>query len=697
MNAPGNDLIRDFMDKLTATTNVSKYVELPMIAVMGDTSSGKSSLLSSISMVELPSHSKLTTRCPIVLRMCKSISKYATVGVQWKQNAEDHCASDYPQKNITEDEWENLPCIIAEAQDFIIKCTKKEVARDCVIVNVFSPDCHDLTLIDLPGIVRSRGENEGATIVQDIKSLINDYLANSRCVILAVVPANIDFHNSEIMASAKEVDPETRRTIPVITKPDLVDKGGEMDVLELLRGEKIQFDLGFHMVKGRGQAELDKKMTIEEGLSIECSFFENTQPWRNHEDRDMFGIANLRGKLGELQMQMIKDTMPEIIKDMTEKLHFAERELLSMGSVLGTATERMLYFRAQIHLFVSELTACLRGSTKGEKKISASAQFHKVAASFHDNVGKGRLANITRYTVGDNVIVTTKDGDRPCVVKEIDVSTKQVACSDPKGTYDIDLVRKDPKWLIEILADRRTQTLPCFLNEEVFQSLAKQFVEEDWIPHIDELMQSSLSIINKAIDQSLTEGDIGKRYKPFPLMVERRAKVVLQKIYDRERSRLNTYLSDEMAPYTQNRNLFDELSQNRNKRLQAELSVAFQALPPSGSPESVRSVDVLSMLALVFSRFHNKSLDNHMADEMEAVLDSYGKVAMTRVIDVVPMCCLSMFRDTPDAIRVEFDTITDKELLGIMYDGHVFLQQRNKMELLKSEMEKGLALFASLL
>jgi interferon-induced GTP-binding protein Mx1 len=72
MDLPGNALIRDFMDKLTALTNVSKYVELPMIAVMGDTSSGKSSLLSSISLVELPSSSELTTRCPIMLRMSQS-------------------------------------------------------------------------------------------------------------------------------------------------------------------------------------------------------------------------------------------------------------------------------------------------------------------------------------------------------------------------------------------------------------------------------------------------------------------------------------------------------------------------------------------------------------------------------------------------------------------------------------------------
>lgn len=69
MSLKGNEQIHAFLDKLMATTNVSSYAELPMIAVMGETSSGKSSLLSSVSGVELPSASDLTTRCLIMLQM----------------------------------------------------------------------------------------------------------------------------------------------------------------------------------------------------------------------------------------------------------------------------------------------------------------------------------------------------------------------------------------------------------------------------------------------------------------------------------------------------------------------------------------------------------------------------------------------------------------------------------------------------
>jgi GTPase SAR1 family protein len=234
MSLKGNEQIRSFLDKLTATTNVSNYVELPMIAVMGETSSGKSSLLSAVSGVELPSASDLTTRCPIMLQMNRAPARKAVVDVQWKDIPAGKARQDieFQPVAVTQDKWTELSAAIARAQQHIIAVSGKNVARDIVHVKVEGPDCEDLTVVDLPGIVRTRGKDEDASIITDINALINDYLKNSRCVILAVVPANVDFHNSQIMADALKVDPETKRTIPVITKPDLIDEGAEGDVVD---------------------------------------------------------------------------------------------------------------------------------------------------------------------------------------------------------------------------------------------------------------------------------------------------------------------------------------------------------------------------------------------------------------------------------------------------------------------------------
>ena len=199
MSLRGNEEIRAFVDKLSAT-NVPDYVDLPMIAVMGETSSGKSALLSSISGVELPSASELTTRCPIKLQMKRAEKKHATVSVQWKESlvGEIRKGEVFADKTVTEENYRNLPKVILEAQQHIINDTGKEVSRHVVCVKVEGPLCEDLTLIDLPGIVRTRGKDEGESIVEDIDELIKEYLRNKRCIILAVVPANVGKYLSSL-------------------------------------------------------------------------------------------------------------------------------------------------------------------------------------------------------------------------------------------------------------------------------------------------------------------------------------------------------------------------------------------------------------------------------------------------------------------------------------------------------------------
>eukprot|EP00525_Craspedostauros_australis_P006786 CAMPEP_0198136080 /NCGR_PEP_ID=MMETSP1442-20131203/60924_1 /TAXON_ID= /ORGANISM="Craspedostauros australis, Strain CCMP3328" /LENGTH=183 /DNA_ID=CAMNT_0043797275 /DNA_START=924 /DNA_END=1472 /DNA_ORIENTATION=- len=141
MSLSGNHEYRDFMEKL-AEANVGEYIDLPMIAVMGDTSSGKSSLLSMISTVELPSSDKLTTRCPTLLDMTKSTEKRAEVSIQWKDGTK---GKHFNPIEIGASNWDQLTESIRKAQEFIIKATGKEVSRNVVRVKMFGPECEDLS------------------------------------------------------------------------------------------------------------------------------------------------------------------------------------------------------------------------------------------------------------------------------------------------------------------------------------------------------------------------------------------------------------------------------------------------------------------------------------------------------------------------------------------------------------------------
>lgn len=73
-----------------------------------------------------------------------------------------------------------------------------------------------------------------------VESMVQNYMKNPRRIMLAVVPANVDIATQEILEKAEDVDPEGTRTLGVLTKPDLVDKGAEKDVIDLVEGRTHQ-------------------------------------------------------------------------------------------------------------------------------------------------------------------------------------------------------------------------------------------------------------------------------------------------------------------------------------------------------------------------------------------------------------------------------------------------------------------------
>jgi hypothetical protein len=70
---------------------------------------------------------------------------------------------------------------------------------------------------------------------------------------------------------AKQVDPEGHRAFGILKKPDLVDKGAEDDVIDLIMGKQNQLRLGYCIVRNRGQQEL--LINSAERLRKEREFF----------------------------------------------------------------------------------------------------------------------------------------------------------------------------------------------------------------------------------------------------------------------------------------------------------------------------------------------------------------------------------------------------------------------------------------
>ena len=74
-----DEKVRPLMDKIDQVRSLLSSNEdgvvLPSVVVVGDQSSGKSTLLEALSLVELPKGSGIVTRCPLVLRLRRAMKR----------------------------------------------------------------------------------------------------------------------------------------------------------------------------------------------------------------------------------------------------------------------------------------------------------------------------------------------------------------------------------------------------------------------------------------------------------------------------------------------------------------------------------------------------------------------------------------------------------------------------------------------
>ncbi len=63
--------------------------------------------------------------------------------------------------------------------------------------------------------------------------------------------------------------------LAILTKPDLIDKGAETDVLKIVQGKVIPLSKGYIIVRCRGQSDINNKIPLDKAINMEMEFFRN--------------------------------------------------------------------------------------------------------------------------------------------------------------------------------------------------------------------------------------------------------------------------------------------------------------------------------------------------------------------------------------------------------------------------------------
>uniref|UniRef100_A0A673G3R0 Si:dkeyp-110c12.3 n=1 Tax=Sinocyclocheilus rhinocerous TaxID=307959 RepID=A0A673G3R0_9TELE len=219
----------DFMRRI----GIEKELALPSIAVVGDQSSGKSSVLEALSGVALPRGSGIVTRCPLELKLRKLIN-----GTGWT------AIISYNEVRETFHDPAQVESYVRRAQNMLAG-DGVGICDDLISLEITSPDVCDLTLIDLPGITRVPVKGQPEDIGDQIRRLILKFTSKKETINLVVVPCNVDIATTEALRMAQGVDPDGLRTLAILTKPDLIDKGAEADILQVLQGKVVPLKKGY--------------------------------------------------------------------------------------------------------------------------------------------------------------------------------------------------------------------------------------------------------------------------------------------------------------------------------------------------------------------------------------------------------------------------------------------------------------------
>lgn len=372
-----NELISVINELHDAFSDIKMDIKLnlPQIAVVGSQSSGKSSVLENIVGKDfLPRGSGIVTRCPLVLQLIQQPRG---------QDAEYGEFLHKPGVKFTD---------FGEIRREIERRTV-EVAGNASITDkpinlkVWSPNVLTLTLVDLPGLVMNAVGDQPKDIDRQIKDMVTKYVTPANTIILAVTPANADLATSSALRLAKHVDPEGSRTLGVLTKLDLMDRG--TDALDMLTGKQIQLRRGFIGVVNRSQQDINEEKDIRAARADEKRFFESHPSYSKIADRQ--GTEYLSKTLNALLMEHIQAVLPDLKAHVDKLIASTHKQMEKLGMFDEQSIEHGALLLQLIKQFSDGLNHAIDGGvTDANKELMGGARldyiFHESFATYVCNL-----------------------------------------------------------------------------------------------------------------------------------------------------------------------------------------------------------------------------------------------------------------------------------------------------------------------
>uniref|UniRef100_A0A6G3MF96 Dynamin-1 (Trinotate prediction) n=1 Tax=Henneguya salminicola TaxID=69463 RepID=A0A6G3MF96_HENSL len=296
----------ELMDHLSSVTDYiggTFDINLPQIIIVGEPSSGKSSIIESIiGMDILPKGINIMTRCPVFIQLNH------TEGIEYARFSHKPHQMFYDLGQI--------PIEITIRTKALLEKNKK-FTNKIIHLTIFSPKVLNFNLIDLPGLPRL-DEVKILTVHTEIEQIIMEFLTFDDTIILGVIEANEDIRQSEVFKIISRVDKSLEHTIGVITKVDLCES--QKTVMNMIENRNIIPGKGWAPVKYRSLNDLNMRRDIYSALDNEVQYFQTNYPNLN----DACGSTYLKKIIYAEMKDIIISSLPDIMRTLQNEVDKSE-------------------------------------------------------------------------------------------------------------------------------------------------------------------------------------------------------------------------------------------------------------------------------------------------------------------------------------------------------------------------------------
>ncbi|KAL2192898.1 P-loop containing nucleoside triphosphate hydrolase protein [Corynascus similis CBS 632.67] len=615
-------LLLDSIDRLRLQ-GINHYISLPQIIVCGDQSSGKSSVLEAISGVSFPVKSNLCTRFPTELVLRKAAHESVSVSIvphELRTEAERKALLAFGEELR---DFDDLPDLVERAKiEMGITVHGRAFAKDILRIEVTGPNHPHLTIVDLPGLIHSETKSQTASDVQLIQDVVQSYMREPRCIILAVVSAKNDFANQVVLKLARTADPRGTRTLGVITKPDTLVPGGQSEAMyvSLARNQEVEFRHGWHVLKNM---DSEKGATSLKTRDEEEAEFFRSGAWTAL-PYSCLGIDKLRSRLSKVLLQQITAELASLMDEIDQKFKACKDQLEKLGHPRATPEEQRRYLIDLSQSLQALVTSSTGGNydgsffTDARTKSGYEQRIRAVIQNLNEDFAsemslRGHYRQITDpesenepHSSGDCGVVRISRND---FVDEIDELMRKTRGRELPGTFN-------PMIVVDLF---REQCRP-------WEAIARRHVEKVW---------GAASRFVKIVVEHAADPSTAKAL--WRLVID----PAMGKILEEMRAKTTELLSPHRSghPITYNHYFTEALQKVRGSRQHktspAQILRTFFSVSNLEPEQHLSGYYNLSALAESLEECRELNMRRFAANEALDCLNAYYKVAMKRFIDDV--------------------------------------------------------------